>query len=83
MTTSTRIYAGGLMTMATRPRVRPIADYSARVAMIARSLHESMPMLEIDERNAAIIDGLTEGQVVTLSAGQDGKLEVSVKDRQP
>lgn len=36
-----------------------------------------MPMLEIDQRNAAIIDALVSRGEVTLTVGHDGRLQVT------
>lgn len=77
-TQSRRIYASGTLAILDRPRVRPIAENAEQVAMCVggvRELHASMPMLELDLRDAAIVDALVEHGSVTLTV-RSGKLDV-------
>lgn len=71
----------GLMTAALPvPSIRPVAENAERVAMIVAGvadLRAAMPMIEVDLRNAAIIDALVERGEVTVTAGPDGRLEIS------
>jgi hypothetical protein len=71
----------GLFTLALPPpRIRPVAENAERIAMIVdgiKDLRAAMPMLEVDLRNAAIIDALDQRGQVTLTASRDGRLEIS------
>jgi hypothetical protein len=69
----------GMMSPAFPPRVRPIAENADRIVGIANWVRDHrafVPMLEVDQRNAAIIDAIVERGQVTLTAGPNG-LEVS------
>jgi hypothetical protein len=70
----------GLRTAATRPRILPIAENAERITCITRGLDDirSMcPMLDIDARNADIVDALDQRGCVMLTAGLDGRVYVS------
>jgi hypothetical protein len=69
----------GMMSPAFPPRIRPVAENADRIVGIANWVRDHqafIPMLEVDQRNAAIIDALVARGEVTLTAGANG-LEVS------
>lgn len=66
----------GLRTPAFPPPVRPVAENAGLAAAVHLGLRDAFPMLEIDQRNAAIVDALNERGQVTITVGPNG-LEIT------